>query len=113
MGSAWRWCSRVPWSSIPSPGGPASTIYTAPPGVTITRVLIWTPDGRQILARIREPDGRLTLVGIPPAGGPAQIRVRPTDVSRAGARWDWWSDGRRLWFTIARYEGDVWTARIE
>ncbi|HTK57217.1 MAG TPA: protein kinase, partial [Gemmatimonadales bacterium] len=44
----------------PLPGGPATTVYTAPPGVTITRVLIWTPDGRQILARIREPDGRLT-----------------------------------------------------
>ena len=97
----------------PLPNGPATTVYTLPAGYIIARVLIWAPDGKSILARIREPDGRLDLIGIPPSGGPPQMRVRPTDPSRAGARWDWWSDGKHLWFTMARYEGDVWTARLE
>ena len=93
--------------------GAAKQVYALPAGYQIARVLIWTPDGRSILARVRELDGRLDLIAIPPAGGTPTIRVRPADPSRAGARWDWWSDGRTLWFTIARYEGDVWTAKLD
>ena len=97
----------------PLPTGPITTVYQPPAGFTPGRVVVWARDGRTIYFRMRELDGRLTLVGIPPNGGPATIRVRPTDASRAGARWDWWTDGQRLWFTMARYEGDVWTATLE
>ncbi|HET7040800.1 MAG TPA: hypothetical protein VFI13_02230, partial [Gemmatimonadales bacterium] len=93
--------------------GATKQVYTLPAGYQIARVLIWTPDGRSILARIRELDGRLDLIAIPPAGGTPAVRVRPTDPGRAGARWDWWSDGKRLWFTMARYEGDIWMAKLE
>ena len=95
------------------PAGPTTTLYRTPLGYIPSRVLVWSRDGRTIYFRVREPDGRLTLIGIPPNGGPPAIRVRPTDASRAGARWDWWTDGQRLWFTMARYEGDVWTATLE
>ena len=40
------------------------------------------------------------------------VLVRPRDASRAGTRTDWFTDGRRLYFTIARYEGDVSTIEI-
>jgi Tol biopolymer transport system component len=71
-----------------------------------TRQVVWARDGR-IYFRVREPDGRLSLVSLSPDGGPPTVLVRPRDASRAGPRADWFTDGRRLYFTMSRYDGDV------
>ncbi len=76
-----------------------------------TRQVVWARDGR-IYFRLREPDGRLSLVSLSPEGGAPTTLVRPRDASRASVRADWFTDGRRLYFTISKYEGDVSTIEI-
>jgi eukaryotic-like serine/threonine-protein kinase len=74
---------------------------------------IWSPDGRSVWFRRREPDGRLTLLAIPVAGGTPAVLVEPRDPGRSGPRSDWTTDGRRLFFTIGRYEGDISVVNVK
>ncbi|MEP6472950.1 MAG: protein kinase, partial [Gemmatimonadota bacterium] len=72
----------------------------------------WSADGRGFYYRMRESDGRLTLIYQPIGGGPRQILVRPRDASRSALRADWYADGKRLYYTITQYEGDVSTIEV-
>jgi Tol biopolymer transport system component len=78
----------------------------------------WSPDGRFIAfveggSRLwHGANGRLTLLSIPLDGKPPTAVVRQRDASKSGARSDWATDGRRFFFTVPRYEGDVWTVEV-
>jgi eukaryotic-like serine/threonine-protein kinase len=74
---------------------------------------IWSADGRSVLYRRREPDGRLTLISVPVEGGPPTVLVQQRDGHRTGPRTDWTTDGRRLFFTISRYEGDISVVNVK
>jgi Tol biopolymer transport system component len=76
-------------------------------GTTGLYQAIWAADGRSLYYRTREPDGRLTLLQVPLNGRPPFPLVRQRDPSRAGPRNDWTTDGRRFYFTISQYEGDI------
>jgi Tol biopolymer transport system component len=76
------------------------------------RAGLWTADGRGVYYRGREPDGRLSLLLLHLDGSRPDTLVRPRDTSRASLRADWTSDGKRLFFTINSYEGDVWTVEV-
>jgi len=97
---------------IPYPDGTPEVLYRPPSAIQGSRIAIWAPDGRSVYYRVREPDGRLTLLSIPLNGGPPVTLVRQRDASKSGARSDWASDGRRFFFTVPRYEGDVWTVEV-
>ena len=74
---------------------------------------VWSADGRSIWYRRREPDGRLDLLTIPVGGGAPAVVVEPRDPSRSGPRTDWTTDGRRFFFTISRYEGDISVVNVK
>jgi Tol biopolymer transport system component len=97
---------------IPFPAGDPVVLFRPPPSTQPTRIVMWSADGRTVYYRMREPDGRLTLFGLPVDGKPPVTLVRQRDASKSGARSDWVTDGRRFFFTIHRYEGDVWTVEI-
>jgi Tol biopolymer transport system component/tRNA A-37 threonylcarbamoyl transferase component Bud32 len=97
---------------IPFPPGDPVVLFRPPPATQPTRSVMWSPDGRSVYYRLREPDGRLTFLGLPVAGKPPVTLVRQRDPSKSGARSDWITDGRRFFFTIHRYEGDIWTVEI-
>jgi eukaryotic-like serine/threonine-protein kinase len=97
---------------VPFPVGEPVVLFRPPPAIQLSRVVTWARDGRSIYYRMREPDGRLTLLALPVDGKPPVTLVRQRDASKAGARSDWATDGRRFFFTIQRYEGDVWTVEI-
>jgi Tol biopolymer transport system component len=96
-------------SIIPYPAGDPVTLFRPPPATQPSRIAMWSPDGRSLYHRLREPDGRLTLLGLPVDGKPPVTLARQRDATKSGARSDWVTDGRRFFFTIHRYEGDVWT----
>jgi hypothetical protein len=77
-----------------------------------TRSVIWSSDGRDIYYRKREADGRLTLLALPVNGKAPVTLVRQRDATKSSARADWTTDGRRFFFTLHRYEGDIWTVEI-
>ena len=71
------------------------------------RQALWSADGKSLFCSWREPDDRLTLLQVFLDGRPPLPLVRPRDASRAAQRADWTTDGRRYFFTITRYEGDI------
>jgi eukaryotic-like serine/threonine-protein kinase len=97
---------------LPYPRGEPQVLLRLPPGTRPARVLFWSPDGRSIYYRLREPDGRLTLLRLPVDGKPPVTLVRQRDASSSGARSDWTTDGRRFFYTIQSHEGDIWTVEI-
>jgi Tol biopolymer transport system component len=98
---------------VPYPAGEPVVLFRPPPASLIGRIAAWSRDGRNILYRARERDGRLTLMDLPLNGKPPVALVRQRDASKSGARTDWATDGRRFFFTIARYEGDIWTVEVK
>jgi Tol biopolymer transport system component len=77
------------------------------------RQALWAPDGKSLYYRGREPDGRLTLFQLFLDGRPGFPLVRPRDASRATPRADWATDGRHLFYTITRYEGDISVVEVK
>jgi TolB protein len=97
---------------IPYPNGQPRPLLRLTPGLQSTRIVAWSPDGRSIYYRRREPDGRLTLLLLPIDGRPPVPVVRERDASKSTARSDWTTDGRRFFFAAQSYEGDVWTVQV-
>ena len=97
---------------VPIDGGAPTRLYDLPLGFQSSRQLAWSADGRNIYYRLREPDGRLTLILLPVNGGPPVTLVRQRDVSRAGPRSDWTTNGRQFFFTVHHYEGDISTVEV-
>jgi serine/threonine-protein kinase len=92
------------WKASPVPG-PVETSQGA-------RGALFTPDGSGVYYRGREPDGRLSLTLVHLNGARPDTLVRPRDASRAALRADWVTDGKRFFFTINKYEGDIWTVEV-
>jgi len=97
---------------VPVEGGEPTRLYDLPSGFLYSRQLAWSADGRNVYYRLRETDGRLTLIMLPVKGGPPTTLVRQRDASRAGPRSDWTTDGRRFFFTAHHYEGDISTVEV-
>jgi Tol biopolymer transport system component len=95
-----------------SPSGKGLVLFRAPHMSQPTRSVIWSSDGRDIYYRKREADGRLTLLALPVNGKAPVTLVRQRDATKSSARADWTTDGRRFFFTLHRYEGDIWTVEI-
>jgi Tol biopolymer transport system component len=97
---------------VPIQGGEPTRLYGLPLGFQSSRQLAWSADGRNIYYRLRETDGRLTLLMLPVNGGAPIPLVRQRDASRAGPRSDWTTNERQLFFTIHNYEGDISTVEV-
>jgi Tol biopolymer transport system component/tRNA A-37 threonylcarbamoyl transferase component Bud32 len=95
---------------------PATWQVTPVPGPIGTsagvRIGFLTADGLSIYYRAREPDGRLSLQLLHLNGDRPDTLVRPHDASRAALRGDWTTHGKQLFFTINKYEGDIWTVEV-
>ncbi|HUR07079.1 MAG TPA: protein kinase, partial [Nonomuraea sp.] len=74
---------------IPFPTGDPVVLYRPPPATQPTRNAMWSPDGRSVYYRRREPDGRLTFLALPVDGKPPVALVHQRDASKSGARSDW------------------------
>jgi Tol biopolymer transport system component len=100
-------------ATVPVDGGEPTRLYQLPLGFQSSRGVRWSDDGRSIYYRLRETDGRLSLILLPVNGGPPVTLVRQHDASRTGPRSDWTTNGRQFFFTIHHYEGDISTVEIK
>jgi Tol biopolymer transport system component len=73
---------------------------------------VWSKDGRFIYYKAYDRDRNSTIWSAPVAGGPARLLVRFDDPSRRSLRREFATDGVRFYFTVARYESDIWTMEI-
>jgi len=72
----------------------------------------WSPDGRLVYFLGTDPEGRSSFWAIPSAGGTPTLIVRFDDPERETNRSEFATDGKRLYFTLAEKEGDLWVAEI-
>ena len=74
---------------------------------------VWSKDSRSIYYKAYDRDRNSTIWSVPVTGGPARLLVRFDDPSRRSLRREFATDGIRLYFTVARYESDIWTMEIQ
>jgi Tol biopolymer transport system component/DNA-binding SARP family transcriptional activator len=72
----------------------------------------WAPDGRTIYMKTFDARGQAALWALPVAGGPPRQLVRFDEPLRPTRRPEFAVDARRLYFTLAQSESDVWVMGV-
>jgi Tol biopolymer transport system component len=98
----------------PADGGPMRLLFRGPvPGTTaMPATARWSPDGQLVFFLGIDRQGRSSFWSIPAAGGPPTQIVRFDDPTRESNRTEFTTDGKRLYFTLAQKEGDVWVTEV-
>lgn len=70
----------------------------------------WTfgPNPNSVYFRGTDSTGAVGFYSIPISGGPARLLLRFDDPTMINPRQEFSTDGKRLYFTIAEDESDVW-----
>ena len=98
----------------PADGGPQRILLLAPvPGTTVMPASArWSPDGRLVYFLGIDGQGRSSFWSIPATGGAPTLLVSFDDPTRESNRSEFTTDGKRLYFTLAHKDGDVWVMEI-
>ena len=68
----------------------------------------WSPDGRTVYMKTFDARGQAALWALGLDGAAARLLVRFDEPLRPTRRPEFATDGRRLYFTLAQSESDVW-----
>lgn len=71
------------------------------------------PRGDTVYFKSYGADGYPSFWALPLAGGPPRLIFRLDDPERQASRKAFWTDGRRLYFTLEARQSDVWVVPIE
>jgi hypothetical protein len=74
--------------------------------------LDWSSDSQRIFYKGYSPGWRSSFWSIPISGGIPKLLVRLDDPSRKSHRTEFTSDGRKLFFTLAEKERDIWMLEL-
>jgi Tol biopolymer transport system component len=103
---------RGPLMVVPAEGGSARRVFdptvTEPPA----EFCRWSPDGRTLYYKDHDAQGRASFWAVSAAGGRPRLLVRFSDLNRQSSRWDFATDGRRLYFAIEDRQSDVFVAEL-
>lgn len=72
----------------------------------------WAPDGRTIYMKTFDAQGRAALWALGLDGGAARLLVRFDEPLRPTRRPEFAVDAKRLYFTLAQSESDVWVMGV-
>jgi Tol biopolymer transport system component/DNA-binding SARP family transcriptional activator len=101
------------WMIAPGGGAPRLVLDTGDPAAPLTPLLAqWAPDGRAIYYKALDGDGRTSFWSISAEGGNPKLLVRFDDSARPSPRAEFATDGRRLYFTVAERESDIWRMEL-
>ena len=73
----------------------------------------WAPDGRTIYYKALDAGGRTSLWAVSANGGEPRLLVRFDDPSRPSSRPEFATDGKRVYFTTAERESDIWQLELD
>ncbi|PWU03245.1 MAG: hypothetical protein C5B51_19310 [Terriglobia bacterium] len=73
---------------------------------------VWSKDSRSIYYKAYDRERNSTIWSVPATGGPPDLLVRFDDPERRSLRREFGTDGVRFYFTVARYESDIWTMEL-
>jgi serine/threonine-protein kinase len=73
----------------------------------------WSADSRTIYYKAYDEQERSSIWAVPVAGGTPRLLIRFNDPARPSNRREFATDGKRLYFTIAQPESDIWLMELE
>jgi Tol biopolymer transport system component len=99
--------------TIPSAGGAPRPVLRIPPAQEPSLGFVeWGADGRTLIYKWVDEQGRASFWTIPAQGGAARLLARVADPQRPSPRPEFATDGRRLYFTIAERVSDLWSMEL-
>lgn len=102
------------WVIAPAGGPPRRVVDAGAPPVRPSPLLAqWAPDGRTIYYKALDADGHASFWSIPAGGGEPTLLVRFDDATRPSSRPEFATDGKRLYFTTAERESDIWQMELQ
>jgi len=72
----------------------------------------WSPDGRTVYMKTFDARGQAALWALGVDGGAPRLLVRFDEPLRPTRRPEFAADTRRLYFTLAQSESDVWVMEV-
>ena len=72
----------------------------------------WSADSRTIYYKAYDEQERSSIWAVPAAGGTPRLLIRFDDPARPSTRREFATDGKRLYFTIAEPESDIWLMEL-
>jgi hypothetical protein len=98
---------------VPADSGAQRDLYVPRAGDPRAELAIYSADGREIYFKSHDAQGRASFWSIPAAGGRPRLLVWFDDPARASNRFEFASDGKRLYFTIEDRQSDVWVVEVK
>jgi Tol biopolymer transport system component/tRNA A-37 threonylcarbamoyl transferase component Bud32 len=77
------------------------------------RFAAWGPDPRVVFVHVYSSDGAASFWSVPLSGGAPRLLLAVDDPARSVRRQEFSTDGRRLFFTLAADESDVWVMELK
>jgi len=78
----------------------------------VALMVTWGGDGATVYASVRQSTGLFRFWAIPVAGGPPRLLLSEDAAHRLGNS-QFSTDGKRLFFTLAAWEADVWVMELK
>jgi len=72
----------------------------------------WSKDGRTVYYTGYDADRQASFWSVPVSGGKPKLLVKFDDPSRQSSRYEFATDGEKFYFTLAKYESDIWVGEL-
>jgi len=73
----------------------------------------WSADGSTVYFKAFDEEGHASIWAVPAAGGTPRLLLRLDDPARPSLRREFATDGRRLYFTVAAPQADIWVMALQ
>jgi Tol biopolymer transport system component len=99
---------------IPAEGGdPRTLVESKDPAVLPSPSYPrWSKDGRTVYYIAYDGEQHASFWSVPISGGEPKLLVKFDDPMRQSTRAEFATDGERFYFTLAKYESDIWVADL-
>jgi hypothetical protein len=97
---------------VPADSGTQRDVYVPRAGEPLAEMAIYAASGRDLYFKSHDASGAASFWSVPITGGHPRRLVRFDDPTRASNRFDFASDGKRLYFTIEDRQSDIWVADV-
>jgi len=99
---------------IPAEGGdPRTLVESKDPAVLPSPWFPgWSKDSQTICYIAYDAEQHASFWSVPVSGGKPKLLVRFDDPSRQSTRMEFATDGERFFFTLAKYESDIWVGEL-
>jgi Tol biopolymer transport system component len=106
--------SGVSLRVIPAEGGDPRTLVESKDPAVLPRPTFpgWSKDGRTVYYIAYDAEQHASFWSMPVSGGRPKLLVKFNDPMRQSSRNEFATDGERFYFTLAKYESDIWVGDL-